>query len=94
MIGTRQSQRVAEWPVLSLVAWDVFDAVFAPGDVILLMSWSDHDAVEAFEVKTPLRGGGAAAPRACGAGLRQFDRREAPQYYSEVRRAETTRRCP
>jgi hypothetical protein len=42
--------------VLSLVAWDVFDAVLAPRDVILLMSWSDHDAVEAFEVKTPLRG--------------------------------------
>ena len=31
-----------------LVAWDVFDAVLAPGDIILLASWRDHAAAEAF----------------------------------------------
>src|SRR5205085_6322833 len=32
-----------------LVAWDVFDAVLTPGDVILLLSWRDREAAEAFE---------------------------------------------
>jgi hypothetical protein len=68
-----------------LVAWDVFDAVLAPGEVILLLSWRGRAAAEAFET--------AAVPQ--GARLRQvriirdygmFDRREAPQYYPEVAR--------
>ena len=74
-----------------LVGWDVFAAVLSPGDVILLMSWRDHAAAEAFE-------GALALPE--GARLRRvrvvrdygmFDRREAPQYYPEVRRAEAAR---
>jgi hypothetical protein len=32
-----------------LVAWDVFDAVLTPGDVILLMSWKKDADAEAFE---------------------------------------------
>src|SRR5262249_41776381 len=32
-----------------LVAWDVFDAVLTPGEVILLLSWRDQAAAEAFE---------------------------------------------
>src|SRR3954451_6040376 len=32
-----------------LVAWDVFDAVLTPGDVILLLSWRDRGAAESFE---------------------------------------------
>jgi len=32
-----------------LVAWDVFDAVLTPGDIILLVSWRDQAAAEAFE---------------------------------------------
>jgi len=83
---------VARWLGLArdahgLVAWDAFDAVLTPGDVILLASWPDHAAAEAFER-------GAALPD--GARLRRvrivrdygmFDRREAPQYYPEVKRA-------
>jgi len=70
-----------------LTAWDVFDAVLTPGDVILLASWRDQAAAEAF---------GAAAARPEGARLRRirvvrdygmFDRREAPQYYPDVSRA-------
>jgi heme-degrading monooxygenase HmoA len=67
-----------------LAGWDVFDAVLTPGDVILLMSWRDKAAAEAFAH-------GAALPS--GARLRQvrivrdygmFDRREAPQYYPDA----------
>jgi heme-degrading monooxygenase HmoA len=69
-----------------LLAWDVFDAVLSPGDMILLQSWRDHDAADAFadDVRLP-----------AGARLRQvrvvrdygmYDRRESPQYYPEVNR--------
>jgi heme-degrading monooxygenase HmoA len=67
-----------------LVAWDVFDAVLTPGEVILMLSWRDLNAAEAFE---------RAAGRPEDARLRRvrvvrdygmFDRREAPQYYPEV----------
>jgi heme-degrading monooxygenase HmoA len=70
-----------------LVAWDVFDAVLTPGDVILLASWRDRAAAEAF---------GATAARPEDTRLRgvrvvrdygMFDRREAPQYYPDVSRA-------
>jgi heme-degrading monooxygenase HmoA len=75
-----------------LVAWDAFDAVLTPGDLILLLSWRDQSAAETFE-------GTAALPS--GARLRRvrvvrdygmFDRREAPQYYPEVVRAPADQR--
>lgn len=83
---------VAKWLGLrpdaaGLADWDVFDAVLTPGDVILLASWRDQAAAEAF---------GATAARPEGARLRRirvvrdygmFDRREAPQYYPDVSRA-------
>jgi heme-degrading monooxygenase HmoA len=75
--------------VADLVAWDVFDAVLSPGDTVLLMSWRDRAAAESF-ART------AAPPE--GARLRQirvvrdygmFDRREAPQFYPDVKGAPT-----
>jgi heme-degrading monooxygenase HmoA len=68
-----------------LAGWDVFDAVLTPGDIILLITWRDHADAETFE-------GTAALPE--GARLRRirvirdygmFDRREAPQYYPDVK---------
>jgi heme-degrading monooxygenase HmoA len=90
-VATSSPEDVARWLGLApdapgLVGWDVFDAVLTPGDIILLMSWRDQDAAEAFEA-------GAALPD--GARLRRvrivrdygmFDRREAPQYYPDVAR--------
>ena len=32
-----------------LVAWDAFDAVLTPGDIILLLTWRDRTAAETFE---------------------------------------------
>lgn len=91
--GTAEPGDAAKWLGLipqaeGLVAWDVFDAVLTPGDFILLMSWRDVGAAKAFEA-------GVATPES--ARLRRvrivrdygmFDRREAPQYYPEVERAE------
>lgn len=90
-VKTAAPQQVAGWLGLKedasgLVAWDVFDAVLAPGEVILLLSWRDRTAAEVYE---------AAATLADGARLRRvriirdygmFDRREAPQYYPDVAR--------
>jgi heme-degrading monooxygenase HmoA len=64
-----------------LIAWDVFEAVLTPGDVILLMTFRDPPT--------------AGISLKDGAQLRQvrilrdygmFDRREAPQYYPDVAR--------
>jgi heme-degrading monooxygenase HmoA len=65
-----------------LVAWDLFDAILSPGEVMLMMTARDQAAAQAI------------APRD-GARLRRvrilrdygmFDRREAPQYYPDVAR--------
>ncbi|RDK02734.1 antibiotic biosynthesis monooxygenase family protein [Paraburkholderia lacunae] len=71
-----------------LVAWDVFDALMTPGDVIAVVTWRDQAAAEAFEREA-----------ATADGLRQrnvriireygmFDRREAPQYFAEAQRTQ------
>ena len=71
------------------VAWDVFDAVLTPGNIILLQSWRSQADADRFAQAVSL-------PEP--AGLRQvrvvrdygmFDRREAPQYYPDVHGAET-----
>jgi hypothetical protein len=63
----------------------VFDAVLAPGDVIVLVAWRTVADAEAFEDRVA---------RAEDARLRRvrvvrdygmFDRREAPQYYPDAR---------
>src|SRR4030081_2384180 len=45
---------VAAWLGLApdapgLMSWDVFDAVVMPGDVVLLLSWRDHEAAQTYE---------------------------------------------
>jgi heme-degrading monooxygenase HmoA len=85
---------IAKWlgfapEAAGLIGWDVFDAVLTPGDIILLISWRDRAAAEAFE--------GAVASQD-GARLRRvrvvrdygmFDRREAPQFYPDAKGAAT-----
>jgi len=69
-----------------LVGWDVFEAVLTPGDVILLLSWRDGDAAEAFERATALPAGARLRRIRIVRDYGMFDRREAPQYYPEVAR--------
>src|SRR4051812_40272728 len=54
------ADEVAKWlgfaaDAPGLVAWDVFDAVLSPGDIILLISWRDRTAAEAFEATVSLK---------------------------------------
>jgi len=87
---------LAEWLGLTanapgLVAWDVFDAVLAPGDIILLVSWRDHAGAEAFEGSISLQDGARLRRIRVVRDYGMFDRREAPQYYPDVRRSHTDR---
>jgi heme-degrading monooxygenase HmoA len=69
-----------------LVAWDVFEAVLTPGDVILLLTSRDQNAADLLE-STLLRGDGARLRRVrILRDYGMFDRREAPQYYPDVER--------
>jgi heme-degrading monooxygenase HmoA len=69
-----------------LVAWDVFDAVLTPGDIILLLSWRDQAAAEAFEGAVSLPDGARLRRVRIVRDYGMFDRREAPQYYPDVTR--------
>ena len=70
-----------------LVAWDVFEAVLTPGDVILMMSWRDEAAAKSFEGSLSMRGDGRLRRVRIVRDYAMFDRREAPQYYPEPRRS-------
>src|SRR3954453_5005039 len=85
---------VAKWLGLDptatdLVGWDVFDAVLAPGEVILLISWRDRDAAAAFERSVLLQPGTRLRQVRIVRDYGMFDRREAPQYYPDAKGAET-----
>ena len=85
---------VAKWLGLvpnasGLVAWDVFDAVLTPGDIILLVSWRDLAAAEAFERAVSLPGGARLRRVRIVRDYGMFDRREAPQFYPDAKGAAT-----
>jgi heme-degrading monooxygenase HmoA len=67
-----------------LVAWDAFDAVLTPGDIILFVSWRDRAAAESFERIVSLPDGARLRRVRVVRDYAMFDRREAPQYYPDV----------
>jgi heme-degrading monooxygenase HmoA len=84
------SGEVAEWLGLApnasgLVGWDIYVGVLKPGDIILLMSWRDHAAAEAFESAVSLQDSARLRRIRVVRDYGMFDRREAPQYYPDVR---------
>ncbi|MGH1587650.1 antibiotic biosynthesis monooxygenase family protein [Methylobacterium phyllosphaerae] len=72
-----------------LVASDVFDSIYNPGKVMLLLSWVDPDVASAFEPVAPAE---AESMRIRTVRVIRdyglFDRRESPQYYPPVDRRE------
>ena len=68
----------------------MFDAALTPGDLILLVSWRTKEDAEAFESTLNLPEGGRLRRVRVVRDYRMFDRREAPQYYPEVARPETS----
>ena len=69
-----------------LVAWDVFDAVLTPGDAILMISWRDEAAATSFEASVSMPDNARLRRVRVVRDYAMFDRREAPQYYPDVRR--------
>ncbi|BBK30147.1 heme-degrading monooxygenase HmoA [Stella humosa] len=74
-----------------LIAWDVFHAVLTPGDVILLLSWRDRAAAEAFAAGLALPDGARLRRVRVVRDYGMFDRREAPQYYPDAAGRPTVR---
>ena len=72
-----------------LVAWDVFDAVLTPGDIVLLISWRDLAAAEAFERAVSLQEGARLRRVRVVRDYGMFDRREAPQFYPDAAGGQT-----
>jgi heme-degrading monooxygenase HmoA len=69
-----------------LVAWDAFDALMSPGDVIVVATWRDMEAAEAFERQTSLAQDARLRHIRIIREYGMFDRREAPQYFEEAQR--------
>lgn len=69
-----------------LVAWDAFDALLAPGDVIAVVTWKDLAAAEAFARNMTLPDGVRLRHVRVVREYGMFDRREAPQYFDEKQR--------
>lgn len=80
---------VADAP--GLVAWDVFDAILTPGDVILLTSWKQKRDAEAFAQAAALPEGARLRHVRVVRDYGMFDRREAPQYFADAKGAATIR---
>ena len=70
-----------------LANWDVYDAVLTPGDLILMTSWKTQDDADAFAKSAKLPAGGRLRHVRVVRDYGMFDRREAPQYYPEAKRA-------
>jgi heme-degrading monooxygenase HmoA len=69
-----------------LLSWDVFGAVLAPDDLLLLLSWKDAHAAEVFETERRAKDseGGRLRRVRVVRDYGMFDRREAPQYFPEA----------
>jgi hypothetical protein len=72
-----------------LVAQDAFESITTPGKLLLLLSWQDAGAADAFRPATP---DGAKSVRHRRVRVIRdygmFERREAPHFYPEVQRAQ------
>jgi len=67
-----------------VVAWDVFDAIATPGEVIALVKWGDLATAEAFAQDAILPDGVRLRNIRVVRDYGMFDRREAPQYFAEA----------
>jgi heme-degrading monooxygenase HmoA len=80
----------AEWlglqPFHGFLSWDIFEAVLTPGDIILMVSWKDEVAAEEFEGSAMIRDGARFRQVRIVRDYGMYDRREAPQYYPDVKR--------
>ena len=70
-----------------MLAWDVFDAVLKPGDLLLLISWKSARFAQELEKTVQMPSDGRWRRVRVVRDYGMFDRREAPQFYPDVLRA-------
>jgi len=68
-------------------SWDIFDA-FTTGDLILLISWKNAAAAQAYEDTSVLDDSARVRRVRIVRDYGKYDRREAPQYFSEAKSGE------
>jgi heme-degrading monooxygenase HmoA len=84
----------AEWLGLNPWAadgtsWDIFDAILAPGELILLISWKDAAAAQAYEDTSAPNDKARVRRVRIVRDYGKYDRREAPQYFPDAKGGET-----
>ena len=80
----------AEWLGLNpwaadITSWDIFDAALRPSDLILLISWKDAAAAQAYEDASALDDNSRFRKVRIVRDYGKYDRREARQYYAEAK---------
>jgi heme-degrading monooxygenase HmoA len=96
--GKRPSTLTAQYPAetvarelgldaqaIGLLSWDIFDAVLTPGALILMILWEGYRAAEAFEANRKLVSDSRLRRVRVVRDYSMSDRREAPQYYPDVK---------
>ena len=88
--GTSNAPDCAEWLGLDpyaagMVSWDVFEAVVAPGRLLLMLVFEDREAADHFSDTVLLKESARLRQLRVIRDYGMFDRREAPQYYPERR---------
>ena len=73
------------------ISWDVFDKVAASGDIILLVLWKDRETAMAFAQSALVPDDARVRAVRVIRDYTMFDRREAPQYYSNAPGRDTVR---
>ncbi|RKP53670.1 antibiotic biosynthesis monooxygenase family protein [Pararobbsia silviterrae] len=68
-----------------LVAWDVFDALQSPGDIVAVATWRDQAAADADERRATASDDRRTRRIRIIREYGMFDRREAPQYFAPAR---------
>jgi heme-degrading monooxygenase HmoA len=72
-----------------LESWDVYDAVLAPGELILMTVWKTQLEARTFEDTVTLPKDGRLRRVRIVRDYSMFDRREAPQYYPDAKGQKT-----
>src|SRR3954451_15659137 len=78
----------AEWLGLNpwaadSMSWDIIDAILTPGELILLVSWKDAAAAQAYEDASAPNDNARVRRVRIVRDYGKYDRREAPQYYAD-----------
>jgi heme-degrading monooxygenase HmoA len=88
-LSSQESARYLGLPMQAegMLAWDVFDAVLTPGDLLLLISWKSARFARELEKTVQMPSDGRWRRVRVVRDYGMFDRREAPQFYPDALRA-------